>query len=102
MAKKFSLKNNTIFQRTEPPEPPEDTPDHIATAVQIVPEIATTPFELANPENKDEDNSERQILTLKNRASDFDPQILTPKENHPTSNVTNGNARTRKRQKVKL
>jgi hypothetical protein len=60
VAKKFSLKDNPIFQRLAPPVPPE----------------AAAPLQEDLPSDESLDGG--QILTLNERPSEFDPQNLTP------------------------
>jgi hypothetical protein len=68
VARKFSLKDNPIFQRLEAPEPREVEPP----AAEALPsEEASRPFDRQEP------STDRQSMTVINRPSDFDPQILT-------------------------
>jgi hypothetical protein len=71
VAKKFSLKDNPIFQRLEAPEPREAEPPA---------EEALPSDELPHPSDPQESLHEGQILTVSNRPSEIDPQKLTSRE----------------------
>src|SRR5215813_10296260 len=68
MARKFSLKDNPIFQRLEIPQPRS-----LDTSISVVEER-----EQGLPPSSGQHSEEiidPQILTLKNRPSNFDPEI---------------------------
>lgn len=69
MAKKFSLKDNPIFQRLEAPEPRE---------VELPAEEALPPDEGSHSSERQRSLHERHDLTLRHRPSEFDPEKLTP------------------------
>ncbi len=71
MAKKFSLKDNPIFQRLEVPKPKETEP----LAEGIPPSEEAPP-----PGETSKIQPEGQKLTLKTRPSKIDPQKLTPRK----------------------
>lgn len=71
MAKKFSLKDNPIFQRLEAPEPREVEPPA---------EEALPSEEVFHPSDPQGLSHEGQYLTFSNRPSEIDPQKLIPKE----------------------
>ncbi len=69
MAKKFSLKDNPIFQRLEAPEPREVEPPA---------EEALPPNEGSHSSDPQGSSHEGQRLPLSYRPSEIDPQKLTP------------------------
>jgi hypothetical protein len=71
VAKKFSLKDNPIFQRLEAPEPREAE----APGEEVLPSQ-----EVSLSHNPQESPPEGQIKTLRHRPSEIDPQILTLKD----------------------
>jgi Helix-turn-helix domain len=71
VAKKFSLKDNPIFQRLEAPEPREVEPPA---------EEALPPDEGSYSSDPRGSIHEGQIMTLMNRAPEIDPQKLTPSQ----------------------
>lgn len=68
MAKKFSLKDNPIFQRLEAPEPREPEPPT---------EEALPSQEVSRPPDPQKPPDEGHNLTLINRSSNIDPQVLS-------------------------
>jgi hypothetical protein len=71
VAKKFSLRDNPIFQRLEAPEPREAEP----------PAGETLPAEgVSHPSGPQESSHEGQNVTVRNRPSQVDPHKLTPRK----------------------
>lgn len=69
MARKFSLKDNPIFQRLEIPQPRSlDTSTSVVSVAKEEEKIL-----LPSSEHDLEEKIDPQILTLKNRPSNFDP-----------------------------
>jgi Helix-turn-helix domain len=71
VAKKFSLKDNPIFQRLEAPEPREAEPP----AEEVLPSE-----EVSHPSDPQESLYKDQDSTVNFRPSELDPQELTPME----------------------
>jgi len=71
VAKKFSLKDNPIFQRLEAPEPRKAEPPA---------EEALPSEEVSHPSDLQGSSHEGQHLTISDRPSEIDPQKLTPGE----------------------
>jgi hypothetical protein len=71
MTKKFSLKDNPIFQRLEAPQPQQVDP-----SVKEVPPSEKIP----SRQNSEKSSAESQNLTLINRPSKNDPQNMAPIE----------------------
>jgi hypothetical protein len=71
VAKKFSLKDNPIFQRLEAPEPREVEPP----AEEVLPSE-----EVSHPSDPQGSSHEGQYLTVSDRPSQIDPHKLTPIE----------------------
>jgi hypothetical protein len=74
VAKKFSLKDNPIFQRLEAPEPRE-------AAVPV--EEPSPPQEVSRQADPEVSSSEGHILTLRTSPSEIAPQELTPTDPPP-------------------
>ena len=71
MAKKFSLRDNPIFQRLEAPEPREAEPSA----------EGTLPSEGGSHSSGPQESShEAQIVTVRNRPSQVDPHNSTPRD----------------------
>ncbi|MBI4639584.1 MAG: helix-turn-helix domain-containing protein, partial [Candidatus Tectomicrobia bacterium] len=79
MAKKFSLKDNPIFQRLEAVKPKETEPS-----------VGESPPSEETPPSQDfrEPSFEGLNVTLTDRASKYDPQSLTPIEQKETTAQT--------------
>lgn len=71
MPRKFSLKDNPIFQRLEAPEPREVEPP----ADEALPSE-----EVSRPSDRQERSHEGHDMTVSHRPSEFDPQNLTLKQ----------------------
>jgi Helix-turn-helix domain len=71
VARKFSLKDNPIFQRLEAPEPREVEPP----ADEALPSE-----EASRPSERQEPSDEGQNMAVIHRPSEFDPQDLTPRK----------------------
>lgn len=71
MPRKFSLKDNPIFQRLEVPEPREVEPP----ADEALPSE-----EVSRPSDRQERSHEGHDMTVSHRPSEFDPQNLTLKQ----------------------
>jgi hypothetical protein len=71
VAKKFSLKDNPIFQRLEAPEPREAEPPA---------EEALPSEEVSHPPDPQGPSHEGQYVTVSERPLEIDPQKLTPTE----------------------
>ena len=71
MAKKFSLKDNPIFQRLEAPEPREAE----LSSQEVLP-----PEEVSNSSGPQRSLHEGQSLTVSNRPSEIDPERLIARE----------------------